>query len=176
MNRVSRFVAALALAGVATAAAAQTPARPCLNGPDAEAVMLAVAPAAIKAAGGVCATALPRDAFLLQPDPAFLARMAQASDQAWPRAAAAAGRLAGPDLGQLFQGDAMRPALGVLVAAQIVSDLKPADCPKLDRILTMLSPLPAQNIAALGVTILQYAQDKAVQQGRKPKLPLCPSR
>lgn len=176
MNRVSRSVAALALAAVAAAASAQPAPRPCLNGPEAEAVLLAVAPAAIKAAGGVCTTALPRGAFLLQPDPAFLSRMAQASEQAWPRASEAAGRLAGPDLAPMFRSDAMRPALGVLVAAQIVTDLKPADCPKLDRILTLLSPLPARNIAALGVTILQYAQDAAARQGKRSKLPLCPSR
>lgn len=175
MNRVSRSIAILALAGVGTATAAQGLARSCLNGPDAEAVLLAVAPVAIKAAGGVCAPALPRNAFLLQPDPAFLSRLAQASEQAWPRASDAAGRLAGPDLAPMFQHEAMRPALGVLVAAQVVADLKPADCPKLDRILTMLSPLPPRNIAALGVTILQYAQDKAARQGRKSKLPLCPT-
>lgn len=177
MNAMSRSIAVVALACMGTAATAQTStARPCLSGAEAEAVFLAVAPAAIKAAGGVCTTALPRTAFLLQPDQAFLTRMAQASEQAWPRASGAVARLAGPDLAPMFQSDAMRPALGVLVAAQIVSDLKPADCPKLDRILTLLSPLPARNIAALGVTILQYAEDDAARRGKKTKLPLCPSR
>lgn len=179
MNIMSRLAAGLAMMAMAGAASAQTrapaAARPCLNGPDAEAVFLAVAPAAIKAAAVQCTSALPRTAFLIQPDPAFLNRMVAASAAAWPRAQGAAERFAGPDLGPLFQSEAMRPALGAMLGALAVADLKPADCPKVDRMLTLLSPLPPRNIAALGVTILQYVQDDARRRGKTSKVPLCPA-
>lgn len=174
MNRLSPFVVGLALFATA-AAQAQVAPRACLTGPDAEAVFLAVAPAAIRVAGLTCAPSLPRTAFLVQPDRHFLDKLADAGDAAWPRARAAVGRFAGPDLAPLLQADAMRPVLGGLIAPLIVADLKPADCAKVDRILTLLSPLPARNIAALGVTMLQFAQGDAVRRGRTFKLPLCPA-
>ncbi len=174
MNRVSQLLACVALVAT-TSAQAQVAPKACLTGPDAEAVFLAVAPAAIKAAGLVCAPSLPRGAFLVDPDPGFIDKMAGASEVAWPRARDAVGKIAGPDLAPLLQSDAMRPMLGGLIAPLIVADLKPADCPKVDRILALLSPLPARNIAALGVTILQFAQADDARRGKKFKLPLCPT-
>lgn len=173
MNRIAQFIGGLGLLAT-TAANAQFAPKACLNGPDAEAVFLAVAPAAIKVAGITCSPSLPRGAFLTSPDPRFLDKLADASEQAWPQARVAAGRFAGPDLAPLLESDAMRPVLGGLIAPLIVADLKPADCPKVDRLLTLLAPLPARNIAALGVTLLQYAQQDASRRGKKFKLPLCP--
>lgn len=159
----------------AGAAAAQTPARKCLSGPQAEAVFLAIAPAAIKVAGVTCTNALPPSALLRQPAGPFLGKMQAASDGAWPGAIDAVRGLAGPDIAPLLDSDVMRPMLGGLIAPLIVADLKPQDCPKLERILALLSPLPPRNIAALGVTILQYAQDDARRRGKSSKVPLCPA-
>ena len=169
-----------AIAGVlmmlgAGSAAAQAPARKCLAAPQAEAVFLAIAPAAIKVAGITCANALPPGALLRQTGGPFLVKMQAASDGAWPSAIDAVRGLAGPDLAPLLESDAMRPLLGGLIAPLIVADLKPQDCPKLERILTLLSPLPPRNIAALGVTILQYAQDDARRRGKTSKVPVCPA-
>lgn len=161
----------------AGAAAAQAPlraARACLTSAQAEAVFLAVAPAAIRVAGTTCST-LPPGALLRQPNGPFLDKMQAASDAAWPSAIDAVRGLAGPDLAPLLESDAMRPLLGGLIAPLIVADLKPQDCPKVERILTLLSPLPARNIAALSVTILQFAQDDARRRGKTSKLPLCPA-
>ncbi len=174
MRRTSWFVATLLMLG-ASAAAAQAPARQCLSAPQAEAVFLAIAPAAIKVAGMTCSRALPPDALLRQTGGPFLDKMQAASDNAWPVAMDAVRRLAGPDLAPLLESDAMRPMLGALIAPLIVADLKPQDCPKVERILSLSSPLPARNIAALGVTILQYAQDDARRRGKTVKVPLCPA-
>lgn len=173
-----RTIAATALALGASAAAAQPPARAlqnCLSGPQAEAVFLALAPAAIRVAGVTCANVLPPGALLRQTGGPFLTKMQTASDGAWPTAIDAVRRLAGPDLAPLLDSDVMRPMLGTLVAPLIVADMKPQDCPKVERILTLLSPLPPANIAALGVTILQYAQDDARRRGKTAKVPFCPT-
>lgn len=162
----------------ATAAVAQPPARAaraCLSTLQAEAVFLAIAPAAVRIAGTVCADALPARTMLRQPPAPFMARLQGASDAAWPTAIDAVRRMAGPDLAPLLESDVMRPMLGSMIAPLILADLKPADCPKVDRLLTLLSPLPPGNIAALGVTILQYAQDDARRRGKTSKLPLCPT-
>ncbi|MES2753957.1 MAG: hypothetical protein V4659_04755 [Pseudomonadota bacterium] len=169
-----RIIGTGALLLGASAAGAQTTARPCLTGPEAEAVFLAVAPPALKVAGLTCAASLPPGALLRQPSGAFVAKLEAASDAAWPAARGAIGKLAGPAVAPLLDSELARPALAGIIAPLIVADLKPADCPKLDRLLTLLSPLPARSIAALGVTILQYAQDDA-RRGKQPKLPLCPT-
>lgn len=173
MRRLTMFAL---MTGWASLATAQAPApRLCLNGPEAEAVFLAVAPAALRAAGTVCAPALPRGALLVQPGGALLAKLRAASDEAWPGALVAARRIAGPSAAPLLESEALRPLLATLLAPLIVADLKAADCPKVDRILTLLAPLPAKNMAALGVTILQYAQDDARTRGKRARLPLCPT-
>lgn len=159
----------------AGSAAAQAPARKCLTGPQAEAVFLAIAPAAIKVAGMTCTNALPANALLRQTGGPFLAKMQTAADGAWPSAVATMRGFAGPDMAPLFDSEAARPLLGTMVATLLVADLKPQDCPKVERILTLLSPLPPRNIAALGVTILQYAQDDARRRGKASKVPLCPT-
>ena len=172
LSKLPRAVLAL----LATPALAQAPVAQtrCLNAPEAEAVFLAIAPAAIRVAGATCAGALPPGALLRQPGGAFLDKLQVASDRAWPAATAAAGRFVGPDIAPLLQSDVMRPMLGTLIAPLIVADLKPVDCPKVDRILTLLAPLPVQNIAALGVTILQLTQEDARRRGKRSRLPLCP--
>lgn len=169
-----RILTTTILALAATASAAQPPARPCLTGAQAEAVFLAVAPAAVRAAGVVCTTSLPPGALLRQPNGPFLDKLQTASAGAWPNAIAAVRGLVGPDIAPLLDSEVMRPMLGGLIAPLIVADLKPADCAKVDRITTLLAPLPARNIAALGITILQFAQDDARRRGRTLRVPLCP--
>lgn len=177
MRKTGRFAAILLACG-ATAAAAQPPAqaaRACLSGPQAEAVFQAVAPAAVRVAGTACAASLPASALLRQPGGPFLAKMQAASDAAWPSAIDAVRRLAGPDLAPLLDSEVMRPMLGSMIAPLIVADLKPTDCPKVERLLSLLSPLPARNIAALGVTLIQYAQDDARRRGKTFRVPFCPA-
>lgn len=173
MKTVRSLVSALLAAALPVGASAQTAAPRCLTTSEAEVVFLAIGPAALKAAAGVCAGALPPRAFLLQPDAAFTARLADASQAAWPRAREAIAKIAGPELAPLLQSNALQPLVGVAVGALVVSDLKPADCVKVDRLLGLLAPLPPRNVAALGVTILQYAQDDAVRRGKRAQVPLC---
>lgn len=171
MTRPARILALLALPGVA---AAQAPARQCISTADAEIMFLAAAPAALKSAASICQGTLPRTAFLLRPDPAFFGRMAAASEAAWPRASQAALRFAGPEIAPLLESPAMRPVLATAVGGIITADLQPADCPKVDRLLTLLAPLPPQNIAGIAVTTVQIAQDDAVKRGQRRKLQFCP--
>ncbi len=171
MTRIVRLLVLLALPGVASA---QTPARQCITIADAEIMFLAAAPAALKSAASICQGTLPRTAFLLRPDPAFSARMAAASEAAWPRASQAALRFAGPEIAPLLESPAMRPVLATAVGGIITADLQPADCPKVDRLLTLLAPLPPRNIAGIAVTTVQIAQDDAVKRGQRQKLQFCP--
>lgn len=171
MTRLAPLLALLALPGVAIA---QAPRQQCVIPADAELLFLAAAPAALKSAASICAGTLPRNAFLLRPDPAFKARLAAASDAAWPRASEAAMRFAGPDIAPLLQSPSLRPLLATAVGGIITADLQPADCPKLDRLLTLLAPLPPRSIAGIAVTTVQIAQDDAIKRGRRAKLQFCP--
>lgn len=171
MRRIGRLLALIALPGIASA---QTPARqPCVTTADAELMFLAAAPAALKSAASICQATLPRNAFLMRPDPAFTAKLAAASDAAWPRASNAALRFAGPDIAPLLQSPSLRPILATAVGGIITADLQPADCTKVDRLLTLLAPLPPRNIAGIAVTTVQIAQEDAAKRGQRAKLQFC---
>lgn len=173
MTRLPTILHALALLALPGAATAQT-ARQCITTADAEVMFLAAAPAALKSAAGICQGSLPRTAFLLRPDPAFTARMAAASEAAWPRARAAALRFAGPDIAPLLESPSLQPLLATAVGGIITADLQPADCPKVDRLLTLLAPLPSRNIAGIAVTTVQIAQEDAARRGGRQRLQFCP--
>jgi hypothetical protein len=49
--------------------------------------------------------------------------------------------------------------LSTIMGPLIVKDLKPGDCPKVDRIVGLLAPLPVANTAALTVQLFQLGND-----------------
>ena len=153
-------------------AAAQT--APCLTGAEAQAVTLVAMPAIVRDAGRVCA-ALPATSLLRRPNSAFLTKYDAAADRAWPAAREAIGKLADPRMALLLMSDYARPMLTSIVAPQITGRLQPADCPTLDRLVTLLEPLPPANTAGIVVATLQYLKAERVKGkvADAPDLPIC---
>lgn len=162
------WVAALALV-LPTAASAQP--RPCLPTADAEAITLVAMPEILRDAGRVCA-ALPASSLLRKQSGPFIAKYDAAADRAWPAARAAIARLSDPAVELLLLSDYARTMLTSVFAPQITGGIAPADCPSLDRMVTLIEPLPPRNAAGLVVTTLQLLRAKKVKGA--PNLPICP--
>ncbi len=172
-----RWIGALALLAGTSAATAQslraTIALPCVSQPEAEALVAAVAPELITEMGRICANSLPPGALLRQTSGPLIDRYRAASDLAWPQGRGAIAKIVGPDVGALLGSDLARPLLSTLVAPALTKTIEPADCPALDRILTLAQPLPPRNMAGLFVSILQLVDAKRIKKGGKATLPIC---
>jgi hypothetical protein len=170
--RIPRLaVTALLWAGLAASSAASAQsARPCLTGNEAEALFQVMLPDMIREMGRVC-TALPANAFLRQPSAAFMARINAGVAPAMPAAQGGIRKLLGPDAGFIADSQFAIPAVRAIIAPAIAQEVKPADCPGLDKIVTNLAPLPPRNLAGVFAALLQLSQN---DEKRAPRLPICP--
>ncbi|KTT74632.1 hypothetical protein [Sphingomonas endophytica] len=152
-------------------AAAQTP---CLSGTEAEAIALVTMPEIIRDAGRVCA-ALPASSLLRRTSGAFLDKYDREAERAWPSARTAIAKLSDPAVELLLLSDYARPMLTSILAPQITGRIQPSDCPTLDRLVTLLEPLPARNTAGIVVATLQYLKAEKAKGKRStiPDLPVC---
>ena len=140
----------------------------CITAKEAEGLMLAVAPAAIREVAGFCKTALPANAYLRNQGP-LIAKYEAGSKGAQAGATAAMGKLSGLPLDSSM-GAMLMPMMTQMVGALLTKELKARDCPTYDRALRLIDPLTAENGAALLILIVQLAQN-----GKKdPEFPLCP--
>lgn len=158
------------------AGTAQAAERPCLASAEAEALATVALPDIIRQAGTVCAPQLPATSLLRRPSSPLLQRYDAEADRAWPAARASIIKLSNPAANALLQSDYARPLLTSLVAPLIVGRIAVKDCSMIDRLVTLLEPLPPRNTAGVIVTFLQYLRTaKPPAGGTNPvaALPLC---
>ena len=92
------------------------------------------------------------------------------ADKAWPAARLAFDKLSGLDFATTVGEPAAKGLIEVLVGAGLSEKVKPTDCPKFDRIVDILQPLPTKNMAMLITTLM--AVDTADRQ-KKPPFKMC---
>lgn len=165
----------LAATALLTASTASAQAPACIPQPEAEALFLALAPAMIGSVAATCAPVLPANAILRRSSAALTAKYAAESEVAWPRAKEGLRKLLGPDGGQMVDSELARPMVTAMVAPMLAKEVKAKDCPNIDRVLTLIDPLPARNTAALIVAILDMSGQARAKPGRKAGLSLCPA-
>ncbi|MES2338477.1 MAG: hypothetical protein V4537_10305 [Pseudomonadota bacterium] len=151
---IRSFITAVALV---TSSSAQAQAQACIPQREAEALLLAMAPAVIGSVAATCATALPANALLRRSVGPLTAKYAAESDAAWPLAKEGLRKLIGPDSAQLVDSEVARPMVTAMIAPMLAKEVKPKDCANIDRVLTLIDPLPAKNTAALVVAILDMS-------------------
>ena len=169
---MKRVALALALVASPSVAVAQTP---CLTTAEAESIAMVAMPDVILEAGRAC-IALPPTSLVRRTSGPFLAKYQLEADRAWPGARAAITKLSDPATLVLLQSDYARPLLTSTFAPMIVGRVQPSDCPTIDRLVTLLEPLPARNTAGIVVATLQYLKaEKARGNGAVPipDLPVC---
>lgn len=152
MTRLTALVAAALLALPQVALAAEPV---CLTPREFTAISTYALPSVITGAERTCATMLPEDAFLRRNGADLAARYAQGKDRAWPEAKAAFLRVSGandPGAGRLFAlmpDDSLQDVADAAFVGIIAGQIKPGSCAAIDRVVSLLSPLPPENTAEL---------------------------
>ncbi|WP_294298128.1 hypothetical protein [uncultured Sphingomonas sp.] len=164
----------LAVAALLSASTAQAQAPTCIPQPEAEALFLALAPAMIGSVAATCAPTLPANALLRRPVDQLTAKYTAESETAWPRAKEGARKLLGSQGGQMVDSELFRPMVTSMIAPMLAKEVKAKDCPNIDRVLTLIDPLPAKNTAALVVTLLDISGATKPKAGRRADFTLCP--
>jgi hypothetical protein len=171
-----RRAALVAIAALLASPATAQP-RPCLTSPEAESLALVALPQVIRDTGRVCAARLPATSLIRRDGGALVAKYQTAADAAWPSAQSAIVKLSDPAVTLLLQSDYARPVLTSMIAPLIVGRIALDDCATVDRLVTLLEPLPPRNTAGVVVTVLQYLKADKARGGKAavPDLPLCPT-
>ncbi|WP_404339247.1 hypothetical protein AB2M62_08170 [Sphingomonas sp. MMS12-HWE2-04] len=158
MKNYMAAAAWLALSATSAHAAADTAQKkPCITPIEAQALVTAIAPHAIKSVTEACSPTLPTRAYLRMNGDDLAKRYQLAAAAARPAAISAFGKISGSDepvTPEMFDAFA-----GPLIAELIAKDIKPDVCEKIDRIAALLDPLPATNLAGLVAAIFEFAAD-----------------
>ena len=177
LRRLACSVAASTLALTATVAqAAESSSAACTNGAEVRDLMLSFAPAAFGAVRTQCAAGLPANS-PLQDNSVMMVRYKAAAQAAWPRGKAALLKLAPHDKKDADTQkivEALTPEMvGALVVPQLVKVIGPGDCRDIDRLVTLLEPLPSDNLGDLIVWIVRFGLKKKHTDMLGP-IRLCP--
>ena len=174
LNRTLALVMAAALPVPAMAAAAEPP---CLTAQEFTAVSTFALPGVIRGAAQRCAPVLPSDAFLRTQSEPLAKRYAAGRDRAWPQAKAAFLKLGGgmdPQAASLFKtmpDESLKPFVEGAVSAMVGQQLPTERCSAVDRLVMLLSPLPAESTAeVIGLAAGLGAQSSRARLG---KLTIC---
>lgn len=171
--KLTALLAAASLIQAAPAAAQ----RPCLSDPEAESLTLVVLPDVIRETGRLCQARLGRNSLLRGANGPLIARYQAAADRAWPAARQAIVKLSDPAVTMLLQSEYARPVLSSLIAPQVVGRITVEDCSLIDRLVTLLEPLPPANTAGVVVTAIRADQERRGERERSGQdLPLCPAK
>lgn len=167
MRKMLIIVALAAIPGQAVAQSAKS----CLTQPEAQALVTYALPSAIRGITTKCTPVLPATTALIQSGPIIAARYQIEADNAWPVARLAFGKISGLDLTGTFGEAAARGLVDAALGAGLAEKVKPEDCAKVDRLVDILEPLPARNMAMLVTTLMEFGG--AEKRGKSP-LRMCP--
>lgn len=174
MRIMPLFAAAAAIVALPATSVAQT-ARQCVPQREAEALFLYMAPEVIRQTGRTCSANLPANALLLRQSGPFLAKFQTEATGAWPLARNAIARIAGQDVRQILDSQFAQPVVAAMVAPLLIQQIRAQDCASIERVVSLIEPLPARNAASLVTTILQLAGDNDAEARRRLPLTICPT-
>ncbi|HVR89648.1 MAG TPA: hypothetical protein VHG29_00960 [Novosphingobium sp.] len=140
----------IALPGVAQAAQEA----PCLTPAEFTALSSYALPSLITGAAERCTAVLPGNAYLTRSGAQLAQRYAARKSAAWPGAKAAFLKVSGgnAEVSQLFTAmpdEALQPMVDGLISGMIGQKLPTERCGSIDRLASLLAPLPPENTAEL---------------------------
>ena len=162
---------AITIAAAATLLCAPAHAQERLSPEEASALARYAMPRVFTAIQQRCRAALPGDAYIFASGDRVQARLSSVSNGSWPAARAAIVRIASADNPQMSQilsrmpPEALEPFVDELVAGLVVSEVSSQRCPQVDRVLELLDPLPAENLAEIIALIVIEAQNEDASSG-----------
>lgn len=163
---MKRLIAACSLAALACAqpASAQD-----LDLTEREAAALArfAMPRAFESVQQKCRPTLPAAAYMVARGDTVRARLRAASEGSWEAARGAIVRLASREAPEMrnmltqMPQDALQPFAEEMIAGMIVKEVKADSCGQINRVLELLDPLPAENLADLiAFAVIESQKDK----------------
>ena len=152
MRALIRTGALLGLLSVSSLTQAQGPST-CLTDVEARGLFTFAMPEALEGMATKCRAALPETAFLSVHSKEMLMRFRAAAAGSWPQAKAAFLKMSheGEDdhVMASMPDSALQPFVAAAFSGVVANDVKPADCPKIDRFVAALAPLPPASVAEL---------------------------
>jgi hypothetical protein len=172
VHRIAAGLALFAMPATAQAQAAQT----CVTRTEAHSLVQFVLPDLITGIRDKCAAAPGGGGFLKASGASLAQRYRPGSLQAWAKAKPVALRLSG-DMSKLLAtlpDDAMKKLAGNYVGGTVTKEFPAENCAPIDRVMEAVAPLPAENMAMLMVTLLDW-QGKAAAPvaGKQAGLKIC---
>jgi hypothetical protein len=150
MRRLTAVILALAVTTPSLARAAEPP---CLSPGEFTALAEYALPSIISGATLRCSSALAPDAYLRRSGSQLVERFATRKPAAWPGAKAAFLKLStsgGPDVDRMIRtlpDPSLQQMLGSLMEGLVSQQVPLERCTAIDRLIGLLSPLPAQSTA-----------------------------
>lgn len=170
MKALLLAVTALALPTTATAQSAK-----CLTQDEAAGLVTYILPLAVRAVSKQCAAVLPATAPLIQSGPILAGRYQAAADEAWPLAKLAFDKVSGLKIGAALGDEGLKGVMDASLGPLIANEVKPDDCPKIDRVVNILEPLPVRNMALLITTLVEFGSESGKATKKNP-LNICPAK
>jgi hypothetical protein len=174
MRLFMKSAAVLALLATSTMAHGEG-ASACLSEAEAAAVFDYALPEMLDSMAKKCSPTLPKDAFLATHAGQYVSRYRASAAGKWGLAKAAFLKLAGPDdkadkILAAVPDDALKSVVTAAMGAAVTGDVKTAECPRIDKLIAALAPLPAQNVSQIIVQILALEGGKP---GKSSDLRIC---
>lgn len=153
MRVLKPALAALAAAALPVPAVAQAAEPPCLTAQEFTAVSTFALPGVIRGAAKRCTLVLPGNAFLRSQSENLAQRYSVGRDRSWPQAKAAFFKIGGgmdPQAANLLKAmpdENLKPFVEGAVTTMVGQQLPTDRCSAVDRLVMLLSPLPAESTA-----------------------------
>lgn len=153
-----RKSATLCAAALALLSGTAQAAQPCLTPAEASSLAAYALPAAINGTTKRCAPSLAPTAFLRKGGAELATRYAARKAQNWPAAKAAFLKIGGKDDASTLLASLPDPSLqqmlDAIIEGMVAQEIPTERCGAIDRVIGLLSPLPAQNTAELIAVML----------------------
>lgn len=165
MRSSMKFAGALALLATSSMAHGQGNAA-CLTEQEATALFDYALPELLDSVAKECHASLPKEAFLQTQASQFVAKYRTSAARNWPLAKAAfIIKAAGPEdkadkILAAVPDDALKSLVSAGLGAAMTGDIKPAQCPRIDKLVAALAPLPASNVSQIIVQLMAMDGDK----------------
>lgn len=148
-----RKAATICAAVLAIASTSAHAAQPCLTPAEASSLAAYALPAAITGTTKRCTPSLAPSAFLRTGGTELAQRYAARKAQNWPAAKAAFLKMGGKDdASALLAGlpdPSLQQMLDAIIEGMVAQEIPTERCASIDRVVGLLAPLPAQNMAEL---------------------------
>jgi hypothetical protein len=162
------FASAAALTALTSAQAAEAQ-QSCYASADLTDTAIYMLPIAYDAAKSACGKQLEPSGFMAQSGDEFVAPFRAKQARSWPGAFRVMKRqlegrsfsgMSGASIVNLLSSapaSTVRPMVDGMLGQAIVEEIKPKDCPRIERGIELLSPLPSENVAHLFPYVAEIA-------------------